>query len=87
METVLIVIAICVALYFAIRLTLRYYFPPDRAQAAVSRLRGMRVAVLGRLGISVSQFRNKRRRAAYFDPGGVPFWSGPTHERVPETRA
>jgi len=33
----------------------------------------MRVAVLGRLGISVSQFRNKRRRAAYFDPGGVSF--------------
>jgi hypothetical protein len=25
------------------------------------------------LGILVSQFRNKRRRAAYFDPGGVPF--------------
>jgi hypothetical protein len=35
--------------------------------------RGMHVAVRGRLGISVSQFRNKRRRAAYFDPGGVPF--------------
>jgi hypothetical protein len=33
----------------------------------------MCLAVNRWLGISVSQFRNKRRRAAYFDPGGVPF--------------
>ena len=30
-------------------------------------------AVYSLLGISVFQLRNKRRRAAYFDPGGVSF--------------
>jgi hypothetical protein len=29
MDTACIAIAVCVALHFAIRLTLRYYFPPD----------------------------------------------------------
>jgi hypothetical protein len=29
METACIAIAVCIALYFAVRLTLRYYFPPD----------------------------------------------------------
>jgi len=29
MDTACIAVAICVALYFAVRLTLRYYFPPD----------------------------------------------------------
>jgi hypothetical protein len=28
-EVALVVVAICVALYFAIRFTLRHYFPPD----------------------------------------------------------
>ena len=26
---ILMVVAVCVALFFALRLTLRYYFPPD----------------------------------------------------------
>jgi len=34
---------------------------------------GMGPAPLGVLGISASQFRNKRRRAIHFDPGGVSF--------------
>jgi hypothetical protein len=28
-ESVVTVIAVCVALYLAVRLTLRHYFPPD----------------------------------------------------------
>lgn len=34
---------------------------------------GTRLAVYTVLGILVSQFRNKRRRAIHFDPGGVSF--------------
>ena len=29
MDTACIAVVICVALYFAVRWTLRYYFPPD----------------------------------------------------------
>ena len=31
-----IVVAVCVALYFAIRLTLRYYFPPMTVHRLIS---------------------------------------------------
>jgi hypothetical protein len=47
--------------------------PPTVDVAVTLRPDGTRPAVVTMPGILVSQFRNKRRRAACFDPGGVPF--------------